>query len=139
MDNKRKNVMQLKNKFSTPFIVVIVCGLLLFTLAFGLLASLTITSQMTYNEYSQHIWRISFLVLILIQLAANATLLVIIFKTLHKTIGAFPRIGANLDKVVAGDYSIRIGLRSKDNEYVVSLVTKINQVLEVLENKAKQK
>ncbi|HNQ51439.1 MAG TPA: hypothetical protein PKL03_08385, partial [Candidatus Omnitrophota bacterium] len=70
-------------------------------------------------------------------LAANASLLFIIFNTLHRTIGAFPRIENNLEKVINGDYSIRIGVRKKDNEHVASLASKINKVLEVLESKAK--
>ena len=139
MDNKRKTVMQWKSKLSTPFVVVTVAGMLLFTLAFGLLVSTTMSSQIGNSHSSSNIWRMSFMVFILIQLGANVTLLVIIFQTLHKTIGAFPRICMNLDKVIAGDYSIRIGLRGKDNEHVAGLVTKINKVLEVLEGKSKQK
>jgi hypothetical protein len=139
MDNKRKNVLQWKTKLSTPFVIISVCGMLLFTLVFGFLVSIIMSSQMTINQNAQTIWRMSFMVFILIQLGANAALLVIIFTTLHRTIGAFPRIEQNLEKVLAGDYSIRIGLRTKDNEHVVSLVTKVNKVLEVLEGKSKQK
>ncbi|MFA5100848.1 MAG: hypothetical protein WC547_08210 [Candidatus Omnitrophota bacterium] len=137
MDNKRQNVFQWKTKLSTPFVVISVCGMLMFTLVFGILVSVTMSNQMTFNPNAQNIWRISFLVFILIQLAANASLLFIIFNTLHKTIGAFPRIENNLEKVINGDYSIRIGVRKKDNEHVASLASKINKVLEVLESKAK--
>ncbi|MBP6919782.1 MAG: hypothetical protein PHS64_02735 [Candidatus Omnitrophica bacterium] len=137
MDNKRQNVFQWKTKLSTPFVVISVCGMLMFTLVFGILVSVTMSNQMTFNPNAQNIWRISFLVFILIQLAANASLLFIIFNTLHKTIGAFPRIENNLEKVLNGDYSIRIGVRKKDNEHVASLASKINKVLEVLESKAK--
>jgi len=137
MDNKRKNIFQWKTKLSTPFIVISVCGMLLFTLVFGILVSVTMSDQMTFNPNAQNIWRVSFLVFILIQIAANAALLTIIFSTLQKTIGAFPRIEKNLEQVIAGNYSIRIGVRQKDNEHVASLVSKINKVLEVLENKTK--
>ena len=137
MDNKRQNVFQWKTKLSTPFVVISVCGMLMFTLVFGILVSVTMSNQMTFNPNAQNIWRISFLAFILIQLAANASLLFIIFNTLHKTIGAFPRIENNLEKVINGDYSIRIGVRKKDNEHVASLASKINKVLEVLESKAK--
>ncbi|HQO37532.1 MAG TPA: hypothetical protein PK107_01810 [Candidatus Omnitrophota bacterium] len=137
MDNKRQNVFQWKTKLSTPFVVISVCGMLMFTLVFGILVSVTMSDQMTFNPNAQNIWRISFLVFILIQLAANASLLFIIFNTLHRTIGAFPRIENNLEKVINGDYSIRIGVRKKDNEHVASLASKINKVLEVLESKAK--
>jgi hypothetical protein len=138
MENKRKNVMQWKTKLSTPFVVVSVAGMLLFTLVFGLLVSSQMSSQMAYTRGTQDIWRMSFLVFILIQLGANVTLLLIIFTTLHKTIGAFPRIEQNLDKVIAGDYSIRIGVRGKDNDHVAKLVIKLNKVLEILEGKVKQ-
>ena len=137
MDNKRKNVFQWKTKLSTPFVVIAMCGMLLFTLVFGFLVSITMSTQFGLSQSSQSIWRISFLVFILIQLGANVALLTIIFTTLHRTVGAFPRIEQNLEKVAAGDYSIRIGLRGKDNEHVVSLVNKINKVLEVLEGKSK--
>lgn len=137
MDNKRQNVFQWKTKLSTPFVVISVCGMLMFTLVFGILVSVTMSNQMTFNPNAQNIWRISFLAFILIQLAANASLLFIIFNTLHKTIGAFPRIENNLEKVINGDYSIRIGVRKKDNEHVASLASKINKVLEVLESKTK--
>jgi hypothetical protein len=139
MDNKRKNVMQWKTKLSTPFVVVAVCGMLLFTLVFGFLVSSTMSNQLTYAQSDQNVWRMSFLIFILIQLGANVTLLFIIFTTLHKTIGAFPRIEANLDKVLGGDYSIRIGVRGKDNDHVAKMVTKLNQILELLESKTKQK
>jgi hypothetical protein len=138
MNNKRQNVLKWKSKLSTPFVVISICGMLLFTLVFSLLVSSTMSNQLSYNWPTQNMWRSTFFIFILIQLGANVALLVIIFATLHKTIGAFPRIGQNLDKVIAGDYSIRIGLRNKDNEYVGDLVTKINKVLEILESKSKK-
>jgi hypothetical protein len=137
MENKRQHVLKWKSKLSTPFVIVSVCGMLLFTLVFGLMASSIMSNQLGFGQADQSIWRVSFLAFILIQLGANVTLLVIIFATLHRTIGAFPRLEQNLDKVIAGDYTVRVGLRNKDNEHVAGLVTKINKVLEILEQKSK--
>jgi len=139
MDNKRKSVMHWKTKLSTPFIIISISGMLLFTLMFSILVSITMSDQVGNSHVNSNVWRISFLVFMLIQLIAQGSLLALMFTVLHRTIGAFPRIGNNLDKVIAGDYSIRIGLRNKDNEHVTGLVNKLNLVLDILENKAKQK
>jgi len=139
MANKRKNVMQMKNQLSTPFVIISVCGMLLFTLVFGFLVSSTMSSQFAFALPNQNVWRISFLIFILIQLGVNITLLIITLTTLHKTIGAFPRLERDLDKILAGDYAVRIGLREKDDKLVSKLATKINKVLNILENKVNQK
>jgi hypothetical protein len=139
MDNKRQNILKWKSKLSTPFVIVTMAGMLLFTLVFGFMVSTTMSSQLMTISRVQNIWRISFLIFLIIQVLANITLLTIMFIVLQRTIGSFPRIEQNLEKVLAGDYTIRIGLRNKDNEHVTGLVSKINKVLELLESKAKQK
>jgi len=137
MDNKRKNIFEWKTKLSMPFVIIAVSGMLLFTIVFGIVVSVTLSDQMAFTTHARDIWRISFLVFILIQLIANVAILTIIFSTLHKTMGAFPRIERNLDKVLAGDYSVRIGLREKDNEELAAVVSRFNKILELLESKSK--
>jgi MFS family permease len=139
MDNKRQHILKWKSKLSTPFIIVVVAGMLLFTLMFSFLVANMMSDQLISSQGAKSLWRISFLVFLAIQLLANITLLIIMFTVLHRTIGAFPRIENNLEKVLAGDYAIRIGLRKKDNEHVTGLVTKLNKVLELLESKTKQR
>jgi hypothetical protein len=139
MDNKRQHILKWKSKLSTPFIIVTVAGMLLFTLMFSFLVANMMSDQLISTQGAKSLWRISFLIFLAIQLLANITLLIIMFMVLHRTIGAFPRIENNLEKVLAGDYAIRIGLRKKDNEHVTGLVTKLNKVLELLESKAKQR
>ena len=139
MDNKRQHILKWKSKLSTPFIIVTVAGMLLFTLMFSFLVSNMMSDQLISSQGAKSLWRISFLIFLAIQLLANITLLIVMFTVLHRTIGAFPRIEQNLEKVLAGDYAIRIGLRKKDNEHVTGLVTKLNKVLELLESKAKQR
>jgi MFS family permease len=139
MDNKRQHILKWKSKLSTPFIIVTVAGMLLFTLMFSFLVANMMSDQLISSQGAKSLWRMSFLIFLAIQLLANITLLIIMFTVLHKTIGAFPRIENNLEKVLAGDYAIRIGLRKKDNEHVTGLVTKLNKVLELLESKAKQR
>jgi len=139
MENKRQHILKWKSKLSTPFIIVTIAGMLLFTLMFSFLVSTMMSDQIISAQGAKSLWRISFLAFLAIQLLANVTLLIIMFIVLHKTIGAFPRIENNLEKILAGDYAVRIGLRKKDNEHVTGLVTKLNKVLELLESKAKQK
>jgi MFS family permease len=139
MENKRQHILKWKSKLSTPFIIVTVAGMLLFTLMFSFLVANMMSDQLISSQGAKSLWRMSFLIFLAIQLLANITLLIIMFTVLHRTIGAFPRIENNLEKVLAGDYAIRIGLRKKDNEHVSGLVTKLNKVLELLESKAKQK
>jgi glucan phosphoethanolaminetransferase (alkaline phosphatase superfamily) len=139
MENKRQHILKWKTKLSTPFIIVTVAGMLLFTLMFSFLVANMMSDQLISTQGAKSLWRISFLIFLAIQLLANITLLIIMFMVLHRTIGAFPRIENNLEKVLAGDYAIRIGLRKKDNEHVTGLVTKLNKVLELLESKAKQR
>jgi methyl-accepting chemotaxis protein len=139
MENKRKSILMWKTKLSKPFIIVSVCSMLLFTLVFAALVASTMSSEMGLAQSSRIIWSNSFLKFLLIQLGANIFLLFIIFNTLNRSVGAFPRIGNILDKVIAGDHTVRIGLRKKDYDHVVTLATKINKVLEILEAKAKQK
>ena len=139
MENKRQHILKWKSKLSTPFIIVTVAGMLLFTLMFSFLVANMMSDQLISSQGAKSLWRMSFLIFLGIQLLANITLLIIMFTVLHRTIGAFPRIENNLEKVLAGDYAIRIGLRKKDNEHVTGLVTKLNKVLELLESKAKQK
>jgi predicted membrane protein len=139
MENKRQHILKWKSKLSTPFIIVTVAGMLLFTLMFSFLVANMMSDQLISSQGAKSLWRMSFLIFLGIQLLANITLLIIMFTVLHRTIGAFPRIENNLEKVLAGDHAIRIGLRKKDNEHVTGLVTKLNKVLELLESKAKQK
>lgn len=50
----------------------------------------------------------------------------------NRTIGPLPRLEKELDKVVAGDCSLRLKTRDKDD--LKSFVNKINQLIEKIDN-----
>lgn len=67
--------------------------------------------------------------------AAILVLLITMFVLLHRNLGAVPRMERTLDKIIAGDYSLRLSVRKKDTIY--NLVAKLNKVLDLLEKKTK--
>lgn len=58
-------------------------------------------------------------------------LIKIIFMQSNRTIGPIPRLEKELDKVISGDYSVRIKTRKKDD--LKCFVDKINVLLERLD------
>ena len=64
-----------------------------------------------------------------------AFLFLAIFVMLYRSLGAIPRMEKILDRVIKGEYSLRITIRSKDA--VQTLVDKMNTVLDLLESKTK--
>jgi HAMP domain-containing protein len=53
---------------------------------------------------------------------------------LHYSIGALPRIESILERVLEGNYSLRIHVRKRDS--LVSLAEKINKILDLLEKRS---
>lgn len=68
-------------------------------------------------------------------LAIVVILLVCIMFFLHRGLGPIPRIESILDRVLNGDYSLRISLRKKD--ILQSLISKLNKILDLLESKSR--
>jgi nitrate/nitrite-specific signal transduction histidine kinase len=80
-------------------------------------------------------WQVNLVLLQVCFTGAIFTFLFTIFYLAHRGLGPLPRIEDVLDKVIAGDYKQRIGVREKD--ILFSFITKVNKVIETLDNKAK--
>jgi methyl-accepting chemotaxis protein len=70
-------------------------------------------------------------------LAIVEVLLVSIIFLLHRGLGFIPRIESILERVLKGEYSLRITIRKAD--LLQSLVEKLNKILELLESNLKNK
>lgn len=80
-------------------------------------------------------WQI-YLIILQISLAGFfLTLMIMTYLVLHRTLGPIPRMERILEKIINGDYSLRINVRKKD--IIRPFVDKLNRVLQLLEEKAK--
>jgi signal transduction histidine kinase len=80
-------------------------------------------------------WQIYLIILQISLVGFFLILLIITFVVLHRTLGPIPRMEKILEKIINGDYSLRINVRKKD--LIRPFVDKLNRVLELLEEKAK--
>jgi methyl-accepting chemotaxis protein len=78
--------------------------------------------------FSFVISQVSFLLVVII-------FLINIMLFLHRGLGPVRRVESVIDRVLSGDYSLRINLRKKD--ILQSLAIKINQLIDLLESKPK--
>jgi len=81
------------------------------------------------------LWQIYLIILQLGFAGLFLTFLIAMFVILHRAIGPIPRMEKILERVVSGEYSLRIAIRKKD--IILPFVYKLNQVLDLLEKKAK--
>lgn len=80
-------------------------------------------------------WQI-YLIVVLISLTGFFLALPIMtYIVLHRTLGPIPRMERILEKIISGEYSLRINVRKKD--IIRPFVDKLNKVLQLLEEKAK--
>jgi len=80
-------------------------------------------------------WQIYLIILQISLVGFFLILLIITFVVLHRTLGPIPRMEKILEKIINGDYSLRINVRKKD--LIRPFVDKLNRVLQLLEEKAK--
>lgn len=80
-------------------------------------------------------WQIYLIILQISLVGFFSILLIITFVVLHRTLGPIPRMEKILEKIINGDYSLRINVRKKD--LIRPFVDKLNRVLQLLEEKAK--
>lgn len=117
-------------RFSIPFLnislIVIIC--------FTLISFYCLGRILTLPPYTMP-WRVNFIILQASFAGVIVTFLVAITLLLRRSLGAIPRMEAALEKIAAGDYSLRLSIRKKD--ILHPLVDKINKVLDVLEAKAR--
>jgi hypothetical protein len=105
---------------------------LIFAIVFIILAFYALGRVVTDTQYSI-LWRINLIILQLSFTAVIFAFLIGMFLLLHRTLGALPRMEDILDRVIKGEYSLRINLRKDD--IMKSFVEKLNQVLMLLEKK----
>lgn len=121
-------------KFTFPLLIVFMIWMFAFTLL-GFLLFINYIASIQHALHYSFAWRLSFIVFLLILIGGIAFLFLAIFVMLHRSLGAIPRMEKILDRVIKGEYSLRITIRSKDA--VHTLVDKLNTVLDLLESKAK--
>jgi signal transduction histidine kinase len=103
---------------------------LVVAIIFILLAFYALGKVVTDSQYSL-VWRINLIILQLSFTAVIFAFLIGMFLLLHRTLGALPRMEETLDKVIKGDYSLRINIRKED--IMRSFVDKLNKVCELLQ------
>jgi hypothetical protein len=91
-----------------------------------------ISELQTSFQYSSA-WKTNFLIMQVCFLGVIFTLLASTYVLLHRSLGPLHRIEVMLDKVLTGDYSVRITIRKKDLVY--SLADKLNRIIGLLEKK----
>ncbi|MCX7926890.1 MAG: hypothetical protein N2606_01955 [Candidatus Omnitrophica bacterium] len=81
-------------------------------------------------------WRLQF---INFQIAfiglAVVVLLALMYLLLQRAIGALQRLEETLDKIIAGDFSLRLNVREQD--FLKSLVNKINKIIDLAQKNQK--
>lgn len=135
MSREKRSKVFWKTKYTFPFLIVAMVWLLVFTLAGFYVLSKTMAEFGHSLEYSAA-WGVSFMIFQLSFIASIVSLLVCMFIILHRSVGPLPRIEGILEKVINGDYSVRITVREKDT--IQSLVDKMNQVIDILEKTGKR-
>jgi hypothetical protein len=78
-------------------------------------------------------WRVNLVILQLCFAGVIFTFVLSIFWLVQRGLGPLPRIEQVLDKVLAGNYKERLGVREKDLLY--TFINKVNKVLDLLEKK----
>lgn len=131
---ERKSRIFWKTKFTFPFFIISIAWTLIFTLlGFSLLINYALAIQHALQY--PFLWRVSFIIFVLILIVSIAFLFFTMLVLLHRTVGAISRTETILDRVVNGDYSLRISVRKKDT--IHSFADKLNKILDLLEKKTK--
>jgi signal transduction histidine kinase len=86
------------------------------------------------SQYSSK-WQINLFLLQFNFVGVLLTFFITMFILLHRSLGAINRVEKILENVERGEYGLRIKLRKSD--LIASLADKINNVLDLLEKKAR--
>jgi HAMP domain-containing protein len=131
---ERRTRQMWKAKYTIPFLVIsVVCIIVFLFLGFSSFVYLAAVLQDVLGL--PNTWTMGFVGFLFVLSVAILTIFTSMFILLFRTVGALPRIEKILDKVISGDCSQRITVRKKDTIY--SLADKLNQIIELLEKKAK--
>jgi len=129
---ERRNNKFWKIKYTLWFLnIFLICITILTVISFYTLGRLVTEEQHSLK------WRISFFVLQLCFIGIIFVFLTTMFLLLHRSLGPIPRLETILDKIINGDYALRLSIRKNDISH--SFVDKINKVIALLEEKSKTK
>ncbi len=136
MDLKRiQSLINWKSGSKKSLVSILLFGLILFALLFFLVIWVTLSQETMSDSPVYSLWRLSFLIFIFVQILINIVLIAYMLTQLHRASGAFPRLEAQLDKILAGDFKARLGVREKDDAQLAIFVKKLNLLLDILEKK----
>jgi len=129
---ERRNNKFWKIKYTLWFLnIFLICITILTVISFYTLGRLVTEEQHSLK------WRISFFILQLCFIGIIFVFLTTMFLLLHRSLGPIPRLETILDKIIKGDYTLRLSIRK--NDITRSFVDKINEVIALLEEKSKTK
>lgn len=129
MQERRKKRLG-KIRYTLRFLnISLVAVILLIIIAFYALGKIVTDSQ-----YSL-VWRINLIILQLSFTGIIFSFLIGMFLLLHRTLGAMPRMEEILDRVIKGEYSLRLILRKED--ILKSFVDKVNRLIDTLDKQNK--
>ena len=74
-----------------------------------------------------------FVILQLIFAVIVSLSLMAIYLVTYRAVGALPRLEKIMDRILEGDYSLRLNVRDKD--ILVNFIGKVNRLLDILEKK----
>lgn len=134
MKDRRSKLFFLRTPFILHFVSIglaYVCALVLI----NLYSSWMIGMALQNCSRGSSSWWVDSLISQLSFTGAIIVLLITLAVLLHRTLGPIPRLEKTLDKVIQGDYSLRLGIRKKD--IIHSFVQKVNALIEALEKKSK--
>lgn len=107
---------------------------LIFVTLLAVLSFYALSRIMTEPQSSLS-WKVNFIILQLSFTGVIFSFVIGMFLLLHRTLGAVPRLEKTIDRIVSGEYSLRLNVRKKD--VIKPLVDKINQLIDLLEKKSK--
>ncbi len=119
-----------KRQFNFPFLTVSLISVTIMTLIFSF-SLVDMAREMPFSL----IWQANLFMMQLSLIGIILTFLITIFILLHRGLGVMHRMEEILEKIIDGDYSLRLSLRKKD--IMQSFANKLNKVLDLLEAKSK--
>lgn len=135
MKNRRSKAYLLKIPFTVHFINISLTYMLVLILV-NLYSLGKLVAELRRCSQSTSPWWTNCIISQLSFTGVIVVLLIFLLVLLHRSLGAIPRIEGILTKVIDGNYSLRITVRSKDT--ILPFVTKLNKVLELLEKSSKK-
>lgn len=131
MEKERRRKRFWKLQFNLKFLnfslfVVVILNLFIFYALVNIMTELTGSLVLQRN----------LIILLLSVVAIVSIFLITLLVTLHRSLGAIPRIEEILERVITGEHSLRITIRKKD--ILHSFVETLNKLLDLVETQTKE-